>query len=87
MVGWLFRVLFLTGGSCLFGFVGWDCEWVVFLWGGWLCINRALVCYESVLIRSGSSPFAGGEWGWFGYSSSSLWWWVGSLWVLGCWGV
>ena len=32
--------------------------------GGWLCINRALVCYEIVLIRSGSS-FAG-DWVWIG---------------------
>lgn len=30
--------------------------WVVLLWGWVICINRALVCYESVLIRSGSSP-------------------------------
>ena len=47
----------------------WAC-WVGFwdglfcLGGGWLCINRALVCYEIVLIRSGSS-FAG-DWVWIG---------------------
>ena len=29
--------------------MGWDAL------GGWLCINRTLVCYEIVLIRSGSS--------------------------------
>lgn len=32
---------------------------------GWvICINRALVCYESVLIRSGSSLFD--DWVWIG---------------------